>query len=439
MPWTPGGYSGVLAAWAGDVIAKDGRFAFFFSNGGTNMGIMLATKPDLSDAADILMRPLVSTQSAPSTPAGVHVTSLTRGAYDPTLLNDDDGAAYVIFGYRHESSEGGDESNYLIARLQENLVALQEEPRPVQIQPDPRNGRLMPGGDKSTLHKRTGTYYLSAGTNYATATNVYGPYVFQGSTNPSSHDYRTFGLTGQAHGRMFEWRGQWFHAWCQFVDQNNTGTPVEGKSYHRWRDTWMTYLHYGQDGRMFDDWHFLDVYGRAGVGRYNAKWFKIQAEWYMQQTNCAKVQVEYASDGRWSNIPNFAVRMRTTSTLLFPNVSMLPKHGNLTLAWRGNTSGGHISVFSERDAKMQRPMAMCFLPVVENKRNVSCAFERRGKLRSKDGLVFRYVPQGVDVALWRKRARRAWRRRSSDVLAPDESDGTAAATWVDLDWWSLQL
>ena len=33
MPWTPGGYSGVLAAWAGDVIAKDGRFAFFFSNG----------------------------------------------------------------------------------------------------------------------------------------------------------------------------------------------------------------------------------------------------------------------------------------------------------------------------------------------------------------------------------------------------------------------
>ena len=29
-------------------------------------------------------------------------------------------------------------------------------------------------------------------------------------------------MTGQAHGRYFTWHGQWFHIWCEFIDQNNT-------------------------------------------------------------------------------------------------------------------------------------------------------------------------------------------------------------------------
>ena len=98
----------------------------------------------------------------------------------------------------------------------EEQRALQEEPRPVQIQPDPRNGRLMPGGDKSTLHKRAGTYYLSAGTYYATASQVYGPYTYRGATLPHSQKFRTFGLTGQAHGRFFTWHEQYMRP-CTFA------------------------------------------------------------------------------------------------------------------------------------------------------------------------------------------------------------------------------
>ena len=83
----------------------------------------------------------------------------------------------------------------------------------------PSTGKVFSGADKSTLHKREGTYYLSAGTRYATSKSVYGPYTFRGDS-VGKHPSQSFGLTGQAHGRFFEWRGQWFHVYCLFVDNN---------------------------------------------------------------------------------------------------------------------------------------------------------------------------------------------------------------------------
>ena len=60
------------------------------------------------------------------------------------------------------------------------------------------------------------------------------------SSNPHDSVVRSFGDTGQGHGVFWKWREQWFHVWCQFTDQNNTGVPVPDKSYHRWRNSWMT-------------------------------------------------------------------------------------------------------------------------------------------------------------------------------------------------------
>merc|ERR1712166_887566 len=137
-------YSGDLAAWACDVIEKDGTYGFFFSNGGTDMGVMLASDPALSDAKDALGHPLVSAKASPSYPAAD-----TEGAYDPTLLLDDDGSAYLCFGYRHPSL-----SSYMLARLKDSLYELAEEPRVVIVLPDPKTGDSMPGSDKPTLHIR---------------------------------------------------------------------------------------------------------------------------------------------------------------------------------------------------------------------------------------------------------------------------------------------
>ena len=105
----------------------------------------------------------------------------------------------------------------------------------------------MPYDDKSTLHKYNGVYYLSAGSYYATSSGgPYGPFTFRGNANPhtgpsgAENATRSFGDTSQGHGRFFTWRGQWYHVWCEFVDQNNQGVPRAKGIYHRWRDSWMT-------------------------------------------------------------------------------------------------------------------------------------------------------------------------------------------------------
>jgi hypothetical protein len=39
--------------WAVDVGYKNGVYAFFFSNGGVDLGVMHATQPSLVDAVDV--------------------------------------------------------------------------------------------------------------------------------------------------------------------------------------------------------------------------------------------------------------------------------------------------------------------------------------------------------------------------------------------------
>ena len=412
-------YSGVLACFAADVIAMHGVFAFFFSNGDTSMGVMTASNPSLSDAVDALGGPLVSTKAIPTTPPGITVTDQTHGAYDPTLLRDDDGVAYVCFGLHRAADHGGQPSSYLLARLSDSLTELAETPRPVEFLPHPRTGKEFSGADKSTLHKREGTYYLSAGTNYATSNNVYGPYTYQGDT-AGRHPSQSFGLTGQAHGRFFEWHGQWFHVYCLFVDNNAAEKVSTRKSF--FRESWITYVHYGRDGEMVDDWNFLDLHGPTGVGRYDASWSRIEAEWYMAAAGCEKVQADAHNAGV---LPpsSFAVRfLGAKSTLLFPNVENLPRSATLTLAMRGIASGGTIRVYSTRDPDGPA-LATCSLHGAGS--TVACAFERGGVEGGTDGLKFTFEPP-ADAA-------QALLLRMSQ-LAPEEA---LAGAEVELDWWSL--
>lgn len=59
---------------------------------------------------------------------------------------------------------------------------------------------------------RDGIYYLSWGTDYATSTNIYGPYQSVGRTGQG------FGLGPFAHGSFFEWKGQLYHVWCYYLE-----------------------------------------------------------------------------------------------------------------------------------------------------------------------------------------------------------------------------
>ena len=435
-------YSGIDAAWACDVISKNGTFGFFFSNGGTDMGVMIASNPDLSDAVDAVGHPLISAKASPSFPAAVTQTNRTEGAYDPTLLLDEDGTAYLCFGYRHPPV-----SSYMLARLEDSLIELAEKPRVVIVLPNPETGITMPGSDKPTLHLRQGVYYLSAGTFYATSSHVYGPYTYRGATLAHSQRFRTFGLTGQAHGRFFMWHEQWFHVWCMFVDQNNSGVPVPGRTYHRWRESWMTYTHYGDNDTMVDDWKFLDRHGRTGVGQYDATWKKIEAEWFMQATDCVKYQsgmdrhASNANERHTSQQPEFAVHfLGAASTLSFPNVSNLPKNATLTLRFSAPPPDGHINVYgaSMPDNPTGTLLASCRLDDVVH--NATCPFERAlGSDGKGHWLQFRFEPtsrrrifregqQALDVP-----------RASSPSTLQAQDSFSATEEGVKLDWWSLFL
>ena len=48
----------------------------------------------------------------------------------------------------------------------------------------------------------------------------------------------------------------------------------------------MTYLHYKDNGDMVDDPDFVQggKYYTTGVGKYNANWETIEAEWYFKKS-----------------------------------------------------------------------------------------------------------------------------------------------------------
>eukprot|EP00912_Choanoflagellata_sp_UC4_P001005 UC4_evm3s619 len=217
--------------WATDVVRMEREpdnffYAFFFSHGGKSTGVMIASNPLLSDAKDALGRPLVSSANYPNE-NGVYVTNLTQGARDPTILADDDGNNYLCLGLRDDSGD------YVIAKLGENLTVLDTDLKAVQVLPS-ADGSTLPTNDKPTLHKHNGTYYLSAGSFYATSNNPTGPYLFKGSSSQRI-GYHDYGDTTQGHGRYFDWRGQSFHVWCEFFSQNNTANsaPTPKGEYYR--------------------------------------------------------------------------------------------------------------------------------------------------------------------------------------------------------------
>jgi arabinoxylan arabinofuranohydrolase len=395
------GASATPECWAVDVAftgITGKEYAFYFSNRGSNFGVMLASDPSLADAVDALGRPLVSEPGA----GGVVTTNITGGAYDPTVLVDDDGSRYIVFGL-HDSG-----SSYAVAQLDPTFTAFAEPLRPVVFLPRPSDGETMPSDDKSTLHKFGGVYYLSAGSMYSTATSPYGPYVFRGDANPHSavSPDRSFGDTTQGHGRFWTWNGQWFHVWCEFVQQNNTGTPPpnQGKSYARWRDAWMTYTHYRANGELVDDWGFLDAHGAVGVGQYDAGWPRIEAEWFMAGTNVTKVQTDLGT----SNV-SFAVRFDLPdgrSRITFPNVKGLPQTGTftVTVAAEGGTAaleGGTANVVAV-DMATHAVLATCTVASpnsgqVGAARTVTCPFKSSA---STTGVALSASVRGLTLDWW---------------------------------------
>lgn len=223
--------------WAVDAAEQQGKFYYYFSNKNKDTGVAVADSP-AGQFKDALGEPLLSEDLTPSF------------QYDPTVFVDEDEKAYIIWG-------NPDGDGYYISRLNEDMISLAEEPRRI----------LLDGGvckdDKNFIHKKNGIYYLSWGSKYATADNVYGPYTYRGTIKVSDD-----------HGSFFSWKGQDFNAFTIFE-------PTKF-----FRATGLCYVHYRENGEMVAD----QLIAEYGVGYYDANWREIQAVWYMECNNIKKME-----------------------------------------------------------------------------------------------------------------------------------------------------
>lgn len=293
-----------IRCWATETVTKNGKYYFYFSNGNESTGVLLADKPE-GPYTDVLGKPMLDKE----------LTATKE--YDPGVLVDDDGQAYITFGH-HRSND--DDYYYMIARLNDDMVSLAETPREIKIVGD---ADVLAGNDKPNLHKRHGVYYLSAGAHYATSDDVYGPYTKVG--NAGNGDY---GLDGRAHGNYCEWNNQWFHTWCHFH---------LGKDVARFRESYISYLHYKDNGEMVTDTDFLEQHFATGVGQYDANWETIEAEWYMKSGEATKREC-----------PNGGFEIQQISkrtSLYYPNMNNLDKKSSLSFCV-SSLRGGTIEVYS---------------------------------------------------------------------------------------------
>ncbi|MEQ8704537.1 MAG: family 43 glycosylhydrolase [Phaeodactylibacter sp.] len=269
--------------WAGDAATRNGQYYFYFSERSRTIGVMSSARPD-GPYKDALGHPLTD-------------------MHDPTILIDDDPnrTPYIVYGAKEK---GG----YHIAQLNEDMTSLAEEPKPIKIEGEEWE-RATEWMDKNFIFKYDSLYYLSWGRDYATATDVYGPYTCQGAVG------KGHGLSPYAHGSFFWWKGQFYHIWCYYI-----------RPGFKYRESIITYCHFDDDGRIVTDTDFLDQHFSHGVARYQADWEKIEAEWYYEISGTARKSgdrtngfvLEQLRPGDWVHFSNMAFdpsRTRFTARL----------------------------------------------------------------------------------------------------------------------------
>ncbi|NBB78074.1 MAG: family 43 glycosylhydrolase [Verrucomicrobia bacterium] len=120
---------------------------------------------------------------------------------DPKVFIVDDGTAYLY------NNPG------IVAQLKPNMVELAESPKKIIYGPEAvMEDRVLKFNEGAFMHKRDGIYYFSF-TNwknkefqgfYATGSNPYGPFEWQGPLSPKPRG-------AQNHHSIIEFKNQWYY------------------------------------------------------------------------------------------------------------------------------------------------------------------------------------------------------------------------------------
>ncbi len=228
------------AKWAGNSWAPaatwkeiDGEVKFFlyFANSGGGIGVLTADSPT-GPFTDPLGKALISR----STPNCSDVTWL----FDPAVLVDDDGRAYLYFGGGIPDGNYTDPGTARVVELGADMISIVGEP--VQVEAP----YLF---EDSGIHKYNDKYYYTYCSNWqvdAAGKEKYGfnsaeivcmesdspmgPFTYKETIleNPG----RTFGLYGNNHHCVFEFKGNWYITYHTRVLEDNMGIEQGYRSTH---------------------------------------------------------------------------------------------------------------------------------------------------------------------------------------------------------------
>ena len=350
------------SCWATDIAYRNGKYYWYFSEGNQQSGVVVSDSP-AGPWKDPLGKPLLTAEMTPT------------HEYDMGIIQDETGEFYIVFGVW----------DYYIAKLNPDMISLAEKPRKIDIKnprgPYNQDGKntKMPTDDKPFVHSYNGKYYLSWGCFYGMSNSVYGPYNYAGSIMDSTSFVPGFekptwpsGFLQGRHGSFFQFKNQWYFAYC---DISQTGNRY-------FRDTFISYVHYKSNGEMA----LIRVDG-IGVGTYDANQ-TIQAEDYFEASDIKKTEI--------SNNGFVVSEIKNDDFLVFPNIKNLEQKQKIEFKILANTAS---IIEIRKDSPNGALLAQCKIGT----RNISGTYENIScnlpKMNTKQNLCFVFKGKGKKLFL----------------------------------------
>lgn len=230
-------------AAAHKVIDGKDKFFLYFANNASGIGVLTSDSPT-GPWVDPIGKALVTR----STPGVEAVTWL----FDPAVLVDDDGKAYLYFG--GGVPEGKDEmpDTARVMELGSDMISVVGEAKTI-----PAPFMFEDAG----INKLNGTYYYTYCSNfyqgvrpegsppageiaYMTSDSPMGPWTYHGSILKNPGHF--FGVGGNNHHAIFQFQGAWYIAYHAQTLSKAMGVP---KGY---RSTQLNQVAFGEDGSILE-------------------------------------------------------------------------------------------------------------------------------------------------------------------------------------------
>ncbi|AGC67716.1 arabinoxylan arabinofuranohydrolase XynD [Thermoclostridium stercorarium subsp. stercorarium DSM 8532] len=308
-------------AIAHKVVNGKDKFFLYFSNNASGIGVLTGDSP-VGPWEDPLGRPLISR----STPGVKGVVWL----FDPAVLTDDDGKAYIYFGGGVPDGRESMPDTARVMQLGDDMISVVGEavtiPVPFMF-------------EASGINKYKGVYYFTYCANfysgprpegspqagviaYMTSSGPMGPWKYGGTVLKNPGHF--FGVGGNNHHSLFEFKGKWYIVYHAQTLAKAMGIPKGYRSPH------LNQVFFNDDGTIQEviannkgvpQVKYLDPYTRVEAETF--AWNAGVSTKTISEGNPAQRALTDIDNGDWIGLSkvDFGNKGASTFTAMVSNVS----------------------------------------------------------------------------------------------------------------------